>query len=145
MRFRPLAFAAFTLAAFAALAPAVGCKNSDLPPNPVSLINGTRNRVNPFRMTLTTDPAWPKASGPILLKVHIIDGANQPMEGVDLKADVSMSGGANGAQQVRFDDRGKGDYEAQVTVETPGNWDVDLTAAQGEQSKKQRLYIEVGN
>ncbi len=145
MQLRPMAFAALTLAVLATLAPAVGCKSGELPPSPVSLINGTRNRVNPFRMTLTTDPTWPKASGPILLKVHIIDGAGEPAEGVELKADVSMSGGANGAMQVRFDDRGKGDYEAQVTLEAPGNWDVDLSAKQGERNKQQRLNIEVGN
>jgi len=140
MRLRPLVFAAI-----AAIALFAGCKSSDLPPSPVSLINGTRDRLNPFRMTLTTDPTWPKASGPILLKVHIIDAAGQPAEGVELKADVSMSGGANGAQQVRFDERGKGDYEAQVTLESPGNWDVDLSAKQGERNKQLRLNIEVGN
>jgi hypothetical protein len=137
MRLRPLA-----LAAVAALILLAGCKNSDLPPSPSALINGTRDRVNPFRMTLTTDPTWPKASGPTLIKVHIIDGSNQPVEGVELKADISMPGMA---QHTSFDDRGKGDYETQVTLEMAGNWDVDLNASKDGRTKQQRLNIEVGN
>ena len=137
MRLRPLA-----LAAVAALILLAGCKNSDLPPSPPALIIGTRDRVNPFRMTLTTDPTWPKASGPTLIKVHIIDGSNQPVEGVELKADISMPGMA---QHTSFDDRGKGDYETQVTLEMAGNWDVDLNASKDGRTKQQRLNIEVGN
>ena len=69
-------------------------------------------------------------------------GRNQPAEGVELKADISMPGMAHHAS---FDDRGKGDYEAQVTLEMAGMWDVDLNASKDGRTKQQRLNIEVGN
>ena len=121
-----------------------GCKSSDLPPSPASLINGTRDRLNPFRMTLSTDPTNPRA-GSVLLKVHVIDAANQPAEGVTLKADVSMAGMGSGAQHLTLDGRGNGDYEGQVTLEMPGAWDVDLTATKDDKSKQLRLIVDVGN
>jgi hypothetical protein len=121
-----------------------GCKSSDLPPSPSSLINGTRDRLNPFRMTLTTDPTAPRA-GSVTLKVHVIDAANQPAEGVTLKADVSMAGMDHGAQHLTLDGRGNGDYEGQVTLEMPGAWDVDLTATKDDKSKQLRQIVDVGN
>jgi hypothetical protein len=139
MRFRILAVATVALIVIC-----TGCKSSDLPPSPSSLITGTRDRLNPFRMTLTTDPQWPKASGPIMLKVHVIDAAGQPADGVTLKADVTMNGMEHGAHAV-LDGRGNGDYEGEVTLEMPGNWEVALTASQGDKTKQLRLYIDVGS
>ena len=110
-----------------------GCKSEDvvLPPSPTTLINGTRDRLNPFRFTLATDPASPNFNGPITIKVHVIDAANQPADGVTLQADVSMSGMDQGAQHLTLDGKGGGDYEGDVKLEMAGSWDVDLTATQG--------------
>jgi len=122
-----------------------GCKSeSALPPNPTSLINNTRDRLNPFRFTVTTDPASPSAKGPIMLKIHVIDAANQPADGVTLNADVSMSGMDRGAQHLTLSGRGDGDYEAQMNLEMPGTWDLDLTATKDGKSRQQRLSIQVG-
>ena len=123
-----------------------GCKSEDvvLPPSPTTLINGTRDRLNPFRFTLTTDPASPNFNSPVTIKVHVIDAANQPADGVNLQADVSMSGMDQGAQHLTLDDKGGGDYEGEVKLEMAGSWDVDLTAAKDGKSGKQRLNIEVG-
>jgi hypothetical protein len=140
MRLRTLA-AVFTALLLLASA---GCKSSDLPPSPSSLINGTRDRLNPFRMTLTTDPAYPHP-GPVGIKVHVIDAANQPADGVTLKADISMAGMDHGAQHLTLDGRGNGDYDGQVTLEMAGSWDVDLTASKDDKSKQLRLMIDVGN
>ena len=62
------------------------------PLNPAAIINSTRDQLTPFRFTLTTDPASPSFNSPFVLKVHVIDAADQPADGVELKADVSMSG-----------------------------------------------------
>lgn len=140
MRLRILAIAAVGVLILAC----AGCKSSELPPNPTALINGTRDRLTPFRFTLTTDPAWPHASGPILLKVHVIDGAGQPADGVTVKADVSMSGMEHGAH-VDLDGRGNGDYDGQINLEMAGSWDVDLTATKDDKSRQQRMNIVVGN
>jgi hypothetical protein len=120
-----------------------GCKSGDvvLPPSPTTLINGTRDRLNPFRFTLATDPASPNFNGPITIKVHVIDATGQPADGVTMEADVSMSGMA---QHVTLDGRGGGDYEGDVKLEMAGSWDVDLTATRDGNSGKQRLSIEVG-
>lgn len=134
---------ALAVAALALIFTCAGCKSSDLPPNPTSLINGTRDRLNPYRMTLATDPAYPHA-GPVLLKVHVIDAANQPAEGLTVKADVSMAG-MNGAQHLTLDGRGNGDYEGQITVDMAGAWDVNLTASKADKSGQQRLVLDVGN
>jgi hypothetical protein len=136
-----------TLALFAVAAlvlTSAGCKSNALPPSPSSLINGTRDRLTPFRFALTTDPSSPHASGPILLKVHVIDGAGQPADGVTLKADVSMSGMDHGDQHLVLDGRGDGDYDGQVNLEMAGSWDVDLTATKDGKTRQQKLSIEVG-
>jgi hypothetical protein len=140
MRLRTLAVAAVAVLTLAC----AGCKSSDLPPSPASLINGTRDRLTPFRFTLTTDPTSPHASGPILLKVHVIDAAGQPATGVTVKADVTMSGMEHGAH-VTLDDRGGGDYDGQVNLEMAGSWDVDLTASRDGKTRQQKLNIEVGS
>jgi YtkA-like protein len=123
-----------------------GCKSEEaaLPPSPTTLINGTRDRLNPFRFTLTTDPASPNFNGPITIKVHVIDAANQPADGVTVQADLSMSGMGQGAQHLTLDGKGGGDYEGDVKLEMAGSWDVDLTAARDDRNGHQRLSIEVG-
>jgi hypothetical protein len=123
-----------------------GCKSEEaaLPPSPSTLINGTRDRLNPFRFTLTTDPATPNFNGPITIKVHVIDAASQPADGLTVQADVSMSGMDQGAQHLTLDGKGGGDYEGNVKLEMAGSWDVDLAATRDDKSGKQRLSIEVG-
>lgn len=133
-----LLFAAGVIAVFAA-----GCNSENTPPPPASLINSTRDRLNPFRFTLTTDPTPPTANHSTLLKVHVIDAADQPADGVDLQADLSMPG-MGGAQHVTLSGRGNGNYEGEVTLEMAGSWDVDLTASKDGKTKKQKLDIEVG-
>jgi hypothetical protein len=123
-----------------------GCKSEEaaLPPSPTTLINGTRDRLNPFRFTLATDPATPNFNGPITIKVHVIDATNQPAEGVTVQADVSMGGMDQGAQHLTLSDKGGGDYEGDVKLEMAGSWDVDLTATRDGKSRQQKLSIEVG-
>jgi hypothetical protein len=137
MRLRTFAIAAAALLALSF----TGCKSESLPPNPTSLINNTRDRLNPFRFTVTTDPSSPTSKSPIMLKVHVIDATNQPADGVTVKADVSMGGMA---KHLTLSGRGDGDYEGQMDLEMPGSWDVDLTATKDGKSRQQRLSIEVG-
>ena len=80
----------------------------------------------------------------VTLKVHVIDAAGQPADGVAVQADVSMSGMDQGAQHLTLDGKGGGDYEGDVKLEMAGSWDVDLTATQGDKSGKQKLSMEVG-
>lgn len=120
------------------------CKSENtLPPAPASLINRTRDRLNPFRLTLATEPSAPTFNDQIMLKVHVIDAANQPADGVEVNADVSMPG-MNGSQHVIFSGTGDGDYEGAVKLEAPGSWDVDLSATRDDKSSKQRFAMEVG-
>ncbi len=129
-----------------------GCKSSSvpvpdssvMPPNPTTIINHARDQLTPFRFTLATEPVSPSYDGPILLKVHVIDAANQPADGVTLKADVSMSGMDQGAQHLTLSGKGGGDYEGTVKLDMAGSWDVDLTATQDGKSRQQKLSIEVG-
>jgi hypothetical protein len=134
------------VASVAALALALtGCKSeSALPPSPTSIINKTRDQLTPFRFTLATDPTSPNFNGPILLKVHVIDAANQPADGVTLKADITMSAMDHGAQHLTMSGKGDGDYESQVNLEMAGSWDVDLTATRDGKSRQQKFSIEVG-
>jgi hypothetical protein len=117
---------------------------SALPPAPMAIINGTRDRLTPFRFTLETAPPAPRFTAPILLKVHVIDATSQPADGVEIKADVSMSGMDHGSQHLTLTGRGNGDYEGEVNLEMPGSWDVDLTANKDGKSRQQKLSIEVG-
>jgi hypothetical protein len=121
---------------------AAGCKDST-PAPPASVITNTRNALNPFRITLTTDPSSPTANSRVLLKVHVIDAADRPADGIDVGADLSMLGGGN-TQHVALSGRGGGDYEGEVTPDLPGSWYVDLTASKDGQSKKQRFDLDVG-
>jgi nitrogen fixation protein FixH len=115
-----------------------------MPPSPIAIINNTRDQLTPFRFTFATDPTSPSYNGPILLKVHVIDAANQPADGVMLKADVTMSGMDHGAQHLTLSGKGNGDYEGQVNLEMAGSWDVDLTATKDGKSRQQKLSVEVG-
>ncbi|MDR3740772.1 MAG: FixH family protein [Terracidiphilus sp.] len=142
MRLRTLGV---TAAAILLVLACSACKSSDLPPSPASLINGTRDRLNPFRMTLSTDPTSPRASGPITLKVHVIDAANQPADGVTLKADVSMAGMSSGDQHLTLDGHGNGDYDGRVNLDMAGSWDVNLTASRDGKSQQLKLFLDVGN
>jgi hypothetical protein len=117
--------------------------SSALPPAPMAIINGTRDRLTPFRFTLSTDPAAPSLSSSIRLKVHVIDAANQPADGVELRADVSMSGMDHGSQHLTLTGKGDGDYEGQINLEMAGIWDVDLTASRDGKSRQQKFTIEV--
>jgi hypothetical protein len=142
MRFRLVvivAIAAIAYFAFNKFRP----QPSELPPAPAALINSTRDRLTPFRFNLTTDPASPSANSSVLLKVHVIDGANQPADGVTLSADVSMIGGGS-MQHLTLDGNGDGDYEGRVNLDAAGSWDVDLTASKDGKSRQQRLNIVVG-
>lgn len=136
----------FLIAAVAVLTVSfAGCKSEPfLPPNPARVINNARDQLTPFRFTLATDPASPSYNAPILLKVHVIDAANQPADGVTVNADVSMSGMEHGAQHLTLSGKGGGDYEGTVNLEMAGSWDVDLTATRDGKSRQQKLSIEVG-
>lgn len=142
MRFRILAIAA--IAALVYFAMKYKPEPSALPPNPAMIIQNTRDRLTPFRFTLATDPTSPSFNAPIRLKVHVIDAADQPADGVELKADVSMSGMDQGAQHLVLSGRGNGDYDGRVNLEMAGSWDVDLTATKDGKSRQQKLSIEVG-
>ncbi len=144
MRFRILAIAA-VVAALVYFGLKYKPEPSAMPPNPATIINSTRDRLTPFRFTLATDPAPPNFNAPILLKVHVIDAADQPADGVELKADVSMSGMDQGAQHIVLSGRGNGDYEGRVNLDMAGSWDVDLTANKDGKSRQQKLSIEVGS
>ena len=123
---------------------ASGCKSENtLPPSPASLINNTRDRLNPFRCTLVIEPSAPTFNDQITLKLHVIDAANQPADGVEVSADVSMPG-MNGSQHIPFSGTGDGDYQGELKVEMAGSWDVDLSATRDGKSSKQRFNIEVG-
>lgn len=136
----------FTIAAVAVLTLSfAGCKSEPaLPPNPVTVIDNVRGQLTPFRFALATDPASPNYNAPILLKVHVIDAANQPADGVTVKVDVSMSGMDHGAQHLTLSGKGGGDYEGQVNLEMAGSWDVDLTATRNGKSRQQKFSLEVG-
>ena len=143
MGLKSLAISAVILLLSLMVFPISGCKSENtLPPAPASLINGTRDRLNPFRFTLATEPSAPNFNDQIVLKVHVIDAANQPADGVELNADISMPG--MNSQRVTFSGTGDGDYEGVVKVEMAGSWDVDLSATREGKSSKQRLTIEVG-
>ncbi len=144
MRFRILAIAVVAaLVYFAAMK--YKPEPSALPPNPTMIIQNTRDRLTPFRFTLSTDPTSPNFNAPILLKVHVIDAADQPSDGLELKADVSMSGMDQGAQHLILSGRGNGDYDGRVNLGMAGSWDVDLTATKDGKSRQQKLSIEVGS
>jgi len=143
MRFRILAIAVIAAMVYFA----VKYKPEPVAPplNPTMIIQGTRDRLTPFRFTLATDPTSPNFNAPILLKVHVIDAADQPADGVELNADVSMSGMDQGAQHLVLSGRGNGDYDGRVNLEMAGSWDVDLTATKDGKSRQQKLSIEVGS
>src|ERR1017187_287827 len=122
-----------------------GCKTDTvLPPAPASLINNTRDRLTPFRFTLTTDPPSPNFNSPVVIKVHVIDATDHPADGVTVQANVSMSGMDQGTQHLTLSGKGGGDYEGEVKLEMAGSWDVDLSATRDGKSRQQRLSIEVG-
>jgi len=123
-----------------------GCKSTSIDvPNPSTLIHGTRDRLNPFRFTLTTEPESPSAATTFTIRVHVIDAAGQPAEGVDLEADLSTTAMAGSPQHVTFDDAGAGDYTADVNLSEPGGWDLNLGASKDGKTKHQRFYLQLSS
>lgn len=141
MRLRLLATASLVLLTLAS----AGCNGNDIvsPPSPTAIINSARDRLNPFRFTLSTDPASPSATASFTINVHVIDATGQPAEGVDLEADLATTGMGGSLQHVTFDDNGAGDYSAEVNLPEPGGWDIDLTASKKGKTKHQRFYLDV--
>jgi len=141
---KSLAMSAVMLLLSLIVFPISGCRSENTrPPAPASLIQGTRDRLNPFRFTLNTEPSAPNSNDWITLKVHVIDAANQPADGAEVNADISMTG-MNGSQHMTLNGLGGGDYEGEVKLEMAGSWDVDLSATRDGKSSQQRLTIEVG-
>jgi len=134
------------IAAIAALTGFAVQYTSELPalPDPTALILNLRNQVTPLRFTLGTDPEAPNCDTPITLKVHVIDAAGRPADGLIIEADAAINGTGHGAQHVTLHGKGHGNYEGKMKLETAGSWDVDLTATKDMKTSRQRLSIEVG-
>ncbi len=143
MRLRILAIA--TVAALAYFAVQNKSTLSALP-DTAALIRNIRGQSSPFRFTLSTDPEPPSYDSPIVLRVHVTDAAGQPADGLAVEATFSMSGTDHGAQHMILHGKGNGVYESKVKADTPGSWNVDLTAAKrdGSSATSERLNLEVG-
>lgn len=123
------------------LLPVLSCRDAE--PNPTVLLDAIRARLTPFHFSLATDPATPIAAAPLTLLVHVTDAASQPAAGLHVSAELSMLGSAH-MVQVELDDRGAGDYAAEVRLEAPGSWNVDLTASGEGKSARHRFPLLVG-
>lgn len=115
-----------------------------LTPDPTALIIGLRNQVQPFRYTLTTEPGDPSCDRPFLLMVHAADSAGQPIDGLKLEADITMTGTDHGVQEVKFKSKGHGDYQAKVSLEVTGSWDVNIEGEKDGRHARQKLTVDVG-
>lgn len=140
MRLRILASAAVAALTYFAIE-----YRAELPalPDPTALIINMRNQVTPFRFTLDTDPESPSCDAPIMLKVHVIDTAGQPADGLLVEADAAMSGMDHRAQHLSLHGKGHGNYEGRVGLETAGSWNVDLSTTKDLMRSWQRFIIEV--
>ncbi len=138
MRLRILAFATVAALTYFAVE-----HRAELPalPDPTALIINMRNQVTPFRFDLKTDPESPSCEAPVTLKVHVVDTAGQPADGLFVEADAAMSGMDHGTQHVRL--RGKG-HGGMVELEMVGSWNLDLNATKDSTRSRQRFIIEVG-
>ncbi len=134
----------FPIAAVAALTYLAIKHSSELPalPDPATAILSLR--VAPFRFTLGTEPEAPNCDTPITLKVHVIDAAGHPADGLIIEADAAMSSMDHGAKHATLRGKGHGNYEGEMELETAGSWEVDLTATKDLKTGRQRLSIEVG-
>lgn len=132
------------LAAVAALAYFAVQHRSELPalPDFTVLIVSLRNPQ--FRFTLGTEPEAPSCDAPITLKVHVIDAAGNPADGLTIEADAAMNGMEHGARRVTLHGKGHGNYEGKIELEIVGCWELDLTTIKGFTAARQRLSIEVG-
>ena len=141
MRLRIVAVAAVAVLAFYAVR-----HKAELPapPDPTALILSMRNQVQPFRFSLGTEPEQPHCDAPLTLRVHVVDAAGQPVDGLKIEANVLMIGTDHGSQQLTLHSKGRGNYEGRVTLEMAGSWDVDLIGTKDGKRVRERLSIEVG-
>lgn len=114
------------------------------PPDPTALILSMRNQVPPFRLSLATYPEQPCSDESITLRVHAVDGAGLPVDGLKIEAYAAMSGSEHGARRLTLRSKGNGNYEGRVSLELAGSWDVDLSATKDGKSARERLNIDVG-
>jgi len=112
-------------------------------PDPSAILLSMRNP--PFRCTLSTEPEPPSYGTPMTLKVHVIDAASHPADGLSVVAYVSMDGTDHGAKHVTLRGEGNGNYRGAVALEMAGSWNVYLTATKGGETGREKLNIEVGS
>jgi len=110
-------------------------------PDPSALLLSLREP--PYRFTLITDPEPASYGSPITLKVHAIDAASHPANGLAIEAEVSKDGATRAAQHVTFRGVGNGDYRGVVDLDTAGSWDVYLTGTKGSEKVRDKLSIEI--
>jgi len=112
-------------------------------PDPTTLIINARHHVQPFHYSLITEPDDPSCDASIILLVHAVDAAGQPVDDLKMEASLSTANADHGAQEIKLRGRGHGNYEARISLQLPGSWDVDLMGEKDGRRARQRLSIEV--
>jgi hypothetical protein len=112
-------------------------------PDPTTLIINARNHVQPFHYALSTNPDDPSCDRPIILMVHATDTSGQPIDGLNIEANVSLALADRTVQTVKLRSRGHGNYEGRVNLEMAGTWDVDLAGEKDGNRARQRLSVDV--
>jgi len=95
------------------------------------------------KMTLTTTPAPPVSDQDVSFQLHLTDANGAPVKGAKVTADLVMITMDMGKNEVRFAEKGNGDYQGTGKFTMAGPWNVVITASAQGQSGQQTTPLVV--
>jgi hypothetical protein len=97
-----------------------------------------------LHLDLAVSPDRPSMNKPMTFQVHVIGGDGQPVSDAAVNGALTMKLMDMGATQLKFESRGKGDYEASVkSLDMSGPWSMTVTAKRGDETAKQSFDVNI--
>jgi hypothetical protein len=96
-----------------------------------------------FIMDLSTQPIQPKFGSKTTFRVRVTDHDGVPITGADVKASLVMPLMDMGKNQFPMKETGGGKYEGAGEFSMAGEWEVNITATQGDKTGTYRFNVAV--
>ncbi len=96
-----------------------------------------------FIMDLSTQPTQPKFGSKTIFRVRITDHSGAPITGANVTASLVMPLMDMGKNQFPMKETGGGKYEGTGEFSMAGEWEVNITATQGDKTGTYRFNVAV--
>lgn len=97
-----------------------------------------------WKLDLKVSPERPRMVRPATLTVHIVDSAGKPVENAEVTGSLNMMLMDMGKNEVKFESKGNGDYEAEVPgFDMSGPWSLVIEAVKGDARAGKAFQVNV--